>query len=348
MARSDSNISWSAPGNLKVWNYDRLFGDESAASEFIGADTYCANYAELYGATVANNNPELMVYVINISRGQSSLERWLPDAESINMLQAILNNVPAALATIPGKETIDELLWWGHESDAAPEGGLAVGDFKRAFLNVINTLDEQVWSNGATYPVHLHRIHRKCHVLADSINFSLACIVLENPERFALHDTTCFTYSDNIHLDGDQKNKAVLDVYHGHCKMKMIDTQINNTNFLLSSDNNTTSSVESEHIIAPGERLYFVVNSIGLAGEVVCVSIGQATTELNVSLSGQEGVLRSGNSREFISFHVPKAFNETIRLVLTPATSQPVRFSGLKLEKGYGYTPISAVTEELG
>lgn len=95
------------------------------------------------------------------------------------MFRAIPNIMPAALAKIPGKDTIDELLCWGHESDAAPEGGLVVRDSEQGMPRVSEILDEQVWSNGATFPIHLHRINSKCHVLADSINYALGCLALE-------------------------------------------------------------------------------------------------------------------------------------------------------------------------
>lgn len=73
MARRDINIPWSTPDKLKVWNYDCLCGSDTAASDFSNPDTHIEKYAELYGASVASNNPELMVHIVNIRRGQSSL-----------------------------------------------------------------------------------------------------------------------------------------------------------------------------------------------------------------------------------------------------------------------------------
>ncbi len=343
MARSDSGINWTAPSNLKVWNYDRLFGDESAATNFIDANIHCANYAEFYGASVAINNPELMVYVINLSRGQSSLERWLPNADSLNMLQTIFNNVPAALSKIPNKNSIDELLWWGHESDAAATGGVTVGDFRHAFLSVLDAIDEQPWSNDGQFPIHLHRINRKCHLLADSINFCLAWIALQSPDRITFHDTTCFTYSDGIHLNGDEKKEAASNVYHGHCRMPRIDATRSNNNLLIGSESNSELSVHSKQTIILGQRIYYVVDSARLAGDVVCISAANIERDFCVSLSGQEAILRQGAGKQFTCFHIPRALNETIRLVLIPLHSEPACFSHLKLEKGYGYTPIDDI-----
>lgn len=341
MARSDSGIEWTAPSNLKVWNYDRLFGDESAASEFIDPVVHSANYAELYGAAVAENNPQACVYVINISRGQSSLERWLPGAESINMLQAILNNVPVALANIPGKDFIDELLWWGHESDAAATGGIAVGDFRQAFLSVLKVIDQQAWSNEGRFPIHLHRVNEQCHVLANSINFSLAWIALNYSQRITLHDTTHLNYSDGIHLDGDQKKEAASNVRSGHCQTTIADKELSNTNLLLNSETNSQQPINAAQSVIVGERNYYVIDSSTLAGEVVCVSATNTTRDFALSLAGQEAILRAGAYRQFVAFHIPRALNDTIRLVITPLTNKPACFSKLKLERGYGYTPIA-------
>jgi len=77
MARSDDNTPWFAPENLRIWNYDCLFGTEAAAECFIKPNTFNANYAELYGAAVARQYPELAVHVINISKGVLSVGQWL-------------------------------------------------------------------------------------------------------------------------------------------------------------------------------------------------------------------------------------------------------------------------------
>lgn len=131
------------PSNLRMWSYAGSQLTPSAASTFIGtfeaasATNAYSNFGMWIGVAAARAMPNRTVYVINISRGGAAIAQWEPDAVDPKMLQALDNNVPAALTALSTEsgQTVTEVdcfFWWQGESDAS--AGLAT------YANVFGSL----------------------------------------------------------------------------------------------------------------------------------------------------------------------------------------------------------------
>jgi len=212
MARITPGIHWNPPTNLRVWGYSVRKHSEGVGDSFAVPAADIGNYANFYGAAIAKNHPERDVYIINISKGGTNLSQWLPDAASVNMMRAVKANVSAAMKEIPLASTIDEIIWWGHESDAVPDAYVTSDRFIEMFENVIDEIDAQSWVAETKPPIRMHRLHPNSNRLASQINHALECLVRRHPQRIRLSDTTQFSYADDIHLDPQVKEAAANQV----------------------------------------------------------------------------------------------------------------------------------------
>ena len=108
--------SWSPPANLHVWNNPH--NSTGVGNAFVPAEANVSRVATMFAALIARTNPGRDVYLINDPYGGMPIEQWLPNSTDPDMYTASVKNVQAALATLPGKSTVDFFLWWQGESSA--------------------------------------------------------------------------------------------------------------------------------------------------------------------------------------------------------------------------------------
>lgn len=321
--------------------------------------------------------PDKQVYVINISRGATNLVQWLENTSSENaenMWNAISNNVAAALPLIE-KKTIDELIWWGHESDADSKAGTSATQFRDDFLTVIDQIDKKSWGNNGSYPVTLHKIHPLCNHFAEQINFGLELLAKHLPNRISIADTTGFNYDDNIHLDGDQKTAAAVHTL----ETKMLGSALpqrtinpnlfSNGEFELAVSDDTDTQTDTDVAKTPthwtqtkGTQLNFKNGIVSLssgsiaqvvkghfrARKLITVSMGNVTENLTITIGDLSALMTAGVGRRQASFILRKLYKLKLEVRISSENSssenvnseneKPATFSKAKLEHGGAYT----------
>jgi|GEM_PF-6161916 len=119
------------PDNLSLWNWDRT--EAGVGTAFTALDPTLTNVSWAFAREVALRFPNRKVHLINISWGGQAISHWMVDAESPDVFQIILNNLPIALATIDA-DRIDAMLWWQGESDAGPLRKHYVSNFETVMM----------------------------------------------------------------------------------------------------------------------------------------------------------------------------------------------------------------------
>lgn len=114
---------WTPASNLQIWN----FNANKQPSTTIGTgwrtpDGSGTGPSLSLASEFASANPDALVSLINIYRGGLGIQNWspvlpAPPEPSYNFREAILNNVPAALASL-GVSGIDMFIFGGCEADA--------------------------------------------------------------------------------------------------------------------------------------------------------------------------------------------------------------------------------------
>lgn len=108
-------LTWTPETNLVEWNWDA--DPTHTGTAFAAPAGTTITLGQSWANEIAKNNPMRKVHLIAIGRGATPIANWLP-AGSPDMYAAVENNVVAGLA-VAGASTIDALLWWQGESDAA-------------------------------------------------------------------------------------------------------------------------------------------------------------------------------------------------------------------------------------
>lgn len=361
MARVDQTISWTPAENLKVWDYEPTLASDGIGSRFIKPASDSVNYGTLYGNEIAKANANADIHVINISRGGTNLQQWHHDAETPNMWHAIVNNVSAALSTLENKANVDEILWWGHESDASVNADVSADKFSDDFQSIIGMIDDLDWAVGDTLPIRFHKIHPNCNGLSSQINFALENIVLSDPNRFSLIDTTHLNYSDNIHLNGEEKQDAAIHAFRTKRPGAIEDREINpnmirNGDFkehdksisgmpyhwkLLSEMNNFKFNKDVGYL-APKSAIEQELIFSEISGEILTVSLETTFDPLTVSICNHSATLVGGIGRRQVSFRIPKQYLGDVSLRITNNNDSVVSLSKIKLEKGGAHTAFES------
>lgn len=366
MARITPDIHWNPPSNLLVWRYSAHKHGSGVGDGFATPASDIGNYANFYGAEVARRHPDRDVYILNISKGGTNLCQWFESAKPINMWTAIVDNVAEAFLHISGKTHIDEIIWWGHESDAAETADISATQFRDDFLEVIKQIDSQEWVSANKPLVRLHKIHPLCNGLAAQINFGLELIVQHNLERFLLSDTTKLNYSDNIHLDPDQKEEAARQVLTAP-PMTLVDLRrpkqsnlLQNSEFLSNNRSTQQQFSETEQVahdhwfankpntqyevvdqivhLAPNSAVAQKLPSSIVSGQVVTISMRNTATDLKVQVDNQNATVTAGEGRRQASFRLPKTCEQYIVVSIATFDGVAGSFSDIKLEPGGAYT----------
>ena len=363
MARINPEVDTSIAADVQFWRYGVRRHGESAGDGFDSGDKSPGNYAIFYAAAVAKQMPDKQIYVVNISRGATNLLQWLEGTvteDKENMWNAIVSNVTAALEFIPGKDTIDEVIWWGHESDAANKAGTSATAFKDDFLKVIKQIDTQSWGGDGSYPILLHKIHPGCNPYAEQINYGIELIALAQPKRISIADATNFNFDDNIHLDGDQKEQAALHALTTKCAGESIPTRAINPNQIINGsfslepiEGATNASPKPAHwTLADGTALSIKNGIVTLsagsiaqnvqgkfkAGSLVTVSMEDLSQNLTITLGDMPALMTAGPDRRQATFLLRKPNRHEIQVSIASEDGKPVTFSKMKFEYGGAYT----------
>jgi hypothetical protein len=112
----EPSFTWSPPTNLKIWNWDGV--DTHVGTDFAGIDGTKMNVTWRVAAEIARANPTRQVRLINISFAGQAISHWMTGTGAPDVYDNIGDNMTPALAAA-GVSTIDLLLWWQGESDAA-------------------------------------------------------------------------------------------------------------------------------------------------------------------------------------------------------------------------------------
>ena len=362
MARINPEVDTDIAANVQFWRYGVRHHGESAGDGFDSGDKSPGNYAIFYAAAVAKQMPDKQIYVVNISRGATNLLQWLEHTvteDKENMWNAIVNNITAALDSIPGKDTIDELIWWGHESDAANKAGTSATAFKDDFITVIKQCDKQSWGGVGNYPILLHKIHPGCNPYAEQINYGIELIALEQPSRIFVADATGFNFEDNIHLDGDQKEQAAQHALSTKCAGESLPPRAINPNQIINGSFSIEQSSEPASAMTPahwtlqkGTELSIKNGIVTLsagsiaqkvqgkfkAGSLVTVSMEDLTHDLTITLGGMPALMTAGSDRRQASFLLRRPNRHEIQVEIASSNGKPVTFSKIKFEYGGAYT----------
>lgn len=329
---------------------------------FIAPPENIGNYANFYGAHIARQNPAFDVYVVNISKGGTNLKQWLPSAESMNMMNAIKANLSAAMKEIPNANTIDEIIWWGHESDAVPTALVTSDRFVELFEEILNEIDAQDWVGEPKPPVRLHRLHPNSHQLASQINYALECLVDKNPRRIGLSDTTLFTYTDDIHLNPDEKEMAAKHVLTTPGYEASSVQREPQPNLLHNGDFSDREIVHqalnpSAHVpsIAPWfakgpdaevkvldgvaylnekGKLAQKISARGLQDKVVTLSMEHVEEDLKIQIGNHVAYVYAGEGRRQASFALHSVLRRKVMVSIEPADGKQASLSNIKLEFG--------------
>lgn len=376
MARITPDIHWEPPKNLRVWQYSVLKHEEGVGDSFIPPPADIGNYANFYGAHIARNNPALDVYLVNISKGGTNLQQWLPSAESVNMMNAIKANMSAAIQDIPQANTIDEIIWWGHESDGVPNAYVTSDRFVEIFNEVIDEIDAQDWVGETKPPVRLHRLYPKSHQLASQVNYALECLVEQHSTRFELSDTTHFSYTDNIHLDPDEKEAAAKHVlttpgfdalsikrepqlnmlHNGDFSDREIVHQAMNpsphvpsiTPWFAKGSNAEVKVMDGVAYLNDKGKLAQKISRRGLQDKVVTLSMEDVEKDLKVQIGNHVAYVYAGEGRRQASFSLHSVLRRKVMVSIEPADGKQASLSKIKLEFGGVATTYTHKSEAKG
>ncbi len=361
MSRIDDGEHWKPSSNLHVWNYNINHDVEKVGTQFLPPNSDCVNYGVLYGNEIAKANPKTNVYVINISKGGTNLKQWLADAKPPNMWNAIERNTGAALSTISDKYNVDEIIWWGHESDASSEADVSANQFIEDFQKIFNKVDKQSWANQKPIPIRFHRLHPDSNTLSGQINFALENIVLNDPGRFSLIDTTAFSYSDGIHLDGKDKQSAAIHAFKTERPGTIACREVNpnlikNTiakssvkylasflricgkpRYWISAPTDTSFTIrENVGYLNPKSSIYQKIDFSEISGSVLTVSMECKSSSLVVSICNQKATILAGSGRRQASVKIPKQYigERHVALHIINTGDDVAGLSKIKLEIG--------------
>jgi len=347
MARITPDIHWEPPKNLQVWGYSVQRVEYGVGDAFVAPAANIGNYANFYGAEVAKQHPDLDVYVVNISKGGANISEWLPNAESVNMMNAIKANMNAVMQELPHADSIDEIIWWGHESDAVPNAYITSDRFIEMFNVVINEIDEQPWIGKVKPRLRLHRLHPKSNRLASQINYALECLVQQNPQRVCLSDTTNFSYAEDIHLDPEEKEAAAKQVMkdpvfnasnvHRTPQANLLHNGDFSDDFIQWIAKGTEDQIRIRDGVVSLKDTGKLIQRIprrDLQGTVVTFSVENVEHDLKVQIGNHIAYVYAGEGRRQASFALHSILRRKLRIAIESVDGKPATLSKVKLEYG--------------
>ncbi|MFM2381499.1 MAG: hypothetical protein RLZZ76_266, partial [Candidatus Parcubacteria bacterium] len=177
------------------------------------------------------------VYVINVSDGGESIDRWLPGNTTAPDMHSILEReVTQALTHIPGKTKVDVFLWWQGEADS-----LTYKTYERRFKTLTTWLESTSW-----FPVGTKRLvfglnssTRERILTTEVLN-----LISNKDINTSFVDTSVLRFRDVSHLNVADRVEAGRRAYEVY------------TDTLLSNSNDQRRKLDLE-IIASSLRKYF-------------------------------------------------------------------------------------------
>lgn len=219
-ATSHQPHSWIAPKNLLVWNYNFTQGNVGTA--FVIPDGTMMSLAMGIGKRLAEQNPDKLVFIVNIALSGNTIKGWLPDAPVGKDVYAdTIANMPLALAAA-GRSTIDEMHWRQGEADRS--AGLSAV-YPSEFETVVTRFRTNSWFQAST-PIIVHGVVSSA-IAGDSsygpMNKTLQKVVNADPERRKFFYSAAIPYefwtdTPRIHMTGagyEQAGALAADVSRG-------------------------------------------------------------------------------------------------------------------------------------
>lgn len=180
--------AWTPAPNLLAWNLKPWVEPSSAVGTgFVVPDGTMIGSGLATAHFVAVNNPDCMVYFINISVGGCELANWGSSPPDYNFRQSIEANVAAALAKA-GVSEIDGYIWAGCEEDTKLENQNLMADFEA----MCTWLGTHSWFNEAV-PIYILGMSPHAYIDAGDFRFRryngfLRAIAGARPNRRAYCD----------------------------------------------------------------------------------------------------------------------------------------------------------------
>ena len=192
-------LNWSPPPNLFYWNSSSTQAGYTIAQPA----TTTIRLADAFGAALARSSPRDRIVVVNVGRGSTPIENWLPDAPTHDMYEACKDAVEACLSYL-GLSQIDGMVWWQGESDWFDDKGATyVADWQAVWTRLI----AETWFPRET-PVTIYsvsHIHTTDTTLGRMNNLLRQIVAIEPQYRTFVDLSTLSTaYWDgtNLHLEG--------------------------------------------------------------------------------------------------------------------------------------------------
>lgn len=192
--------TWAPAKNLYWWNNAQGHAD-STGTKFVRPAGNVINPALSFASSIANDNPDSMVYLLNCAYGGAAISHWLPGTDEPDIYQNIVDNISPALASA-GVSKIKTLLWWQGEN-----GGSATS-YPTDFESVINRFRSESWFDHATPTVifGVTPTYRGGENRYDITNLVLQKIASLRGAYRLYVDTQSFTsdsfWDDNVHMNG--------------------------------------------------------------------------------------------------------------------------------------------------
>jgi hypothetical protein len=213
MAREDLLAgagTWIPPRNLRVWNGTPT----SVGTAWIVPNTGRMNTSWAYGAEVARRNPDANVYVVNISRAGTGILEWTPSFAIIDMVDAIDDNMVAALATLPGETKATDSLFWQAENDAG-----APAPWPANFELMVTALKAKSWWNDAMHMTvfGITGSANSGDVRHDAMNITIQGVVAKDPSRRSyvpIRTLPAAFWEDTLHLTAEGYIQAGIMAYN--------------------------------------------------------------------------------------------------------------------------------------
>lgn len=212
--------TWTPVPNVLRWN--NVQGDmTSVGNAFVPLTGTTMNPSISFANELARDNPDAVVYLVNVAKGAMTIDSWLPGAPAADDVYSnILANMTPALAAA-GVSEISTLLWWQGES-----GGFE-SDYPADFEAVQSRFRGNSW-----FPVRVPTVVFGVTTTAragegryDQTNFvlqDLAAAAGENRQFVNTASLTGATYwEDNVHPSGlgyETVGKMAADAYGGKAR----------------------------------------------------------------------------------------------------------------------------------
>lgn len=336
IARIDEGVDWVPESNLHLWDFNAIFGLDGVGSRYISPPADRVNYGTLYANEIAKTMPDANVFVINVARGSTNLSLWLDETTRPNMWDALVNNVTAALNELPDDTIINEVLWWGHESDASTKADVSLDKFVEDFSAIIDKFDQQGWSGEKPAPIRLHKLHPLCNGLSSQINAAIENIVLRDTERYSLIDTTHLSYPDGIHLAGTDKPQAAAIAFSqprpGVSAKKGVNANLIRKSQATAS---TLAELHDDKVVLPaGEWISHPLVFSKISDQTLTLSANHVTQALKVYICDETATVLAGKGRRQTSLRMPINFTGDVSVKIQNCSKEMASFSDLKLEYG--------------